>query len=151
MGKWCRYDNFLVKRFSKDRRDRNLYIHEENEKTLDKNTDISNLLNALDGVLSVDVRILIATTNYIDTLDDALLRPGRIDLKVDIGYINNESFLQFVNNFFPDSKLDLRNIRIKQNISGAMLQEMLLKGDSLEKIIYNISLLENVQYNIENM
>jgi len=41
----------------------------------------SGLLNALDGVIGGDSRIVFMTTNYIDRLDDALIRPGRCDRK----------------------------------------------------------------------
>jgi ATP-dependent 26S proteasome regulatory subunit len=40
---------------------------------------LSGLLNALDGVFDKDKRILIMTTNHSEILDDALIRPGRID------------------------------------------------------------------------
>ncbi|EQL29692.1 hypothetical protein BDFG_07745 [Blastomyces dermatitidis ATCC 26199] len=43
---------------------------------------LSALLNALDGVSSQEGRLLIMTTNHIEHLDDALIRPGRVDRKV---------------------------------------------------------------------
>ncbi|KAL4950835.1 P-loop containing nucleoside triphosphate hydrolase protein [Aspergillus filifer] len=43
---------------------------------------LSGLLNVLDGVSSQEGRVLIMTTNHIEHLDDALIRPGRIDRKV---------------------------------------------------------------------
>ena len=42
---------------------------------------LSGLLNAIDGVFNNDGRILIMTTNHPEVLDDALIRPGRIDRK----------------------------------------------------------------------
>ena len=39
----------------------------------------SGLLNTLDGVASSEERLLFMTTNHIDKLDRALMRPGRID------------------------------------------------------------------------
>lgn len=46
------------------------------------NVTFSGLLNALDGVASsTSQRILFLTTNHIDRLDPALIRPGRVDLK----------------------------------------------------------------------
>lgn len=45
----------------------------------------SGLLNALDGVASSEERIIFMTTNHIERLDDALIRPGRVDLKEYIG------------------------------------------------------------------
>ncbi|KAL8277404.1 hypothetical protein RQP46_010244 [Phenoliferia psychrophenolica] len=42
----------------------------------------SGLLNALDGVASsTSQRILFMTTNHLELLDPALIRPGRVDLK----------------------------------------------------------------------
>ena len=41
---------------------------------------LSGLLNAIDGVSSHEGRILIMTTNSPDSLDKALVRPGRVDL-----------------------------------------------------------------------
>lgn len=43
---------------------------------------LSALLNILDGVASQEGRILIMTTNHIDKLDEALIRPGRVDMRV---------------------------------------------------------------------
>ncbi|KAH8756042.1 BCS1 N terminal-domain-containing protein [Diaporthe sp. PMI_573] len=43
---------------------------------------LSGLLNLLDGVASQEGRILIMTTNHIENLDKALIRPGRVDMIV---------------------------------------------------------------------
>ena len=43
---------------------------------------LSGLLNAIDGVASHEGRVLVMTTNFPDKLDEALIRPGRIDLKI---------------------------------------------------------------------
>jgi chaperone BCS1 len=40
----------------------------------------SGFLNALDGVASGEERIIFLTTNHLDRLDPALIRPGRVDL-----------------------------------------------------------------------
>jgi len=42
----------------------------------------SGFLNALDGVASGEERIVFLTTNHIEKLDSALIRPGRVDLNV---------------------------------------------------------------------
>ena len=46
----------------------------------------SGLLNALDGVSSRDGRVLFMTTNHPERLDPALIRPGRVDRKVELGH-----------------------------------------------------------------
>ncbi|KAI0398251.1 P-loop containing nucleoside triphosphate hydrolase protein [Xylariaceae sp. FL0594] len=47
-----------------------------------KGISLSGLLNAIDGVSSHEGRILIMTTNRPESLDSALIRPGRVDLQV---------------------------------------------------------------------
>lgn len=49
------------------------------------NVTYSGLLNALDGVASAEERIIFMTTNHIERLDDALIRPGRVDMTVHLG------------------------------------------------------------------
>ncbi|TAQ84248.1 hypothetical protein B7494_g7428 [Chlorociboria aeruginascens] len=43
---------------------------------------LSALLNVLDGVASQEGRVLIMTTNHLEKLDEALIRPGRVDMMV---------------------------------------------------------------------
>ncbi|KAF2086737.1 hypothetical protein K490DRAFT_74328 [Saccharata proteae CBS 121410] len=45
----------------------------------------SGLLNALDGVASAEERIIFLTTNHVERLDEALIRPGRVDMTVRLG------------------------------------------------------------------
>lgn len=49
------------------------------------NVTFSGLLNALDGVASAEERIVFLTTNHVDRLDSALVRPGRVDMAVRLG------------------------------------------------------------------
>ncbi len=51
---------------------------------------LSGLLNALDGVSSRDGRVLFLTTNHPERLDPALLRPGRVDRKIVLGYATRD-------------------------------------------------------------
>lgn len=46
---------------------------------------LSGLLNILDGVASQEGRVLIMTTNHLQKLDKALIRPGRVDNIVEFG------------------------------------------------------------------
>ncbi len=48
-----------------------------------KGISLSGLLNAIDGVASHEGRVLIMTTNTPESLDGALIRPGRVDLQVE--------------------------------------------------------------------
>jgi mitochondrial chaperone BCS1 len=65
----------------------------------------SALLNTLDGAGAVEGSISILTTNHRDRLDPALIRPGRCDLEVKLGYLTAESCIKMFECFFPDSEL----------------------------------------------
>lgn len=58
--------------------------NDKNSKDRDANKGISlsGLLNAIDGVASHEGRVLVMTTNFPEKLDEALIRPGRVDMKV---------------------------------------------------------------------
>merc|ERR1712183_189777 len=62
----------------------------------------SGLLNAIDGVTSTEGRIVFMTTNYVDRLDPALIRPGRVDLKQYIGHSSHGQCIKMFSNFYPD-------------------------------------------------
>jgi mitochondrial chaperone BCS1 len=67
------------------------------------NCTLSGLLNVLDGVGSQEGRIVIMTTNHPEALDSALTRPGRIDTKVYLGNISQQSSKEmFLRMFSPD-------------------------------------------------
>ncbi|RUS71815.1 hypothetical protein EGW08_020422 [Elysia chlorotica] len=63
---------------------------------------LSGLLNALDGVASTEARILFMTTNYIDRLDKALIRPGRVDLKQVIDFASEHQLTEMFRRFYPE-------------------------------------------------
>lgn len=51
---------------------------------------LSGLLNALDGVTTPHGLITVMTTNDVSVLDDALVRAGRVDYPVEIGYLDDD-------------------------------------------------------------
>jgi hypothetical protein len=61
---------------------------------------LSFLLNLLDGVLETPGRILIITSNYPDKLDKALVRPGRIDVKIEFKNATRAFILDMINKFY---------------------------------------------------
>ncbi|KAI9750832.1 MAG: hypothetical protein M4579_006294 [Chaenotheca gracillima] len=56
---------------------------DDNDGKAKKRISLSGLLNAIDGVASHEGRVLVMTTNHPDKLDEALVRPGRIDMRID--------------------------------------------------------------------
>ncbi|KAJ7125987.1 P-loop containing nucleoside triphosphate hydrolase protein [Mycena epipterygia] len=63
---------------------------------------LSGLLNVIDGVGSEEGKLFFATTNYIDRLDAALIRPGRIDRKVEYALSTTDQARALFVRFFPE-------------------------------------------------
>lgn len=55
---------------------------------------LSGLLNVLDGVTSQEGRIVIMTANEPESLDEALIRRGRIDKEIYLGHVSADSAQQ---------------------------------------------------------
>ena len=62
----------------------------------------SGLLNALDGVASAEERIIFLTTNYVERLDSALVRPGRVDMTVRLGEATRYQVEQLWDRFYGE-------------------------------------------------
>lgn len=88
---------------------------------------LSGLLNALDGVAASEGRILFMTTNHVTVrkhatqfnypliralsslqrLDSALIRPGRIDVKIPLGWATSYQIAELWKRFYPDASPEL--------------------------------------------
>ena len=64
------------------------------------NVTFSGLLNALDGVGSAEERLLFLTTNHVERMDAALVRPGRVDMTVRFGDATRWQVEQFWERFY---------------------------------------------------
>lgn len=61
----------------------------------------SGLLNAIDGVGSIEGRLFFMTTNHIEALSEAFLRPGRVDVQCYFGNATRSQAGRLFHNFFP--------------------------------------------------
>ena len=50
----------------------------------------------MDGINAPQNVVYVFTTNHIEKLDPALIRPGRIDLTLKVDYATNETFSKFL-------------------------------------------------------
>src|SRR5882724_1306166 len=75
-----------------------------------KNSDIENgvtfagFLNALDGAASREGWLVFMTTNHIDALDPALIRPGRADVHLQFNLATGEQAERMYRAFFPEAE-----------------------------------------------
>lgn len=98
---------------------------------------ISDILNSTDGMLSSRGRILVITTNNSNIIDKALFRPGRIDIRSYIGYVDNEILETFCNRFYPDAFFNAKDVSIKDRITVATMQEVVIGGGQ-DTDLYNL-------------
>ena len=66
---------------------------------------LSGLLNAIDGVAAQEGRLLFMTTNHRDRLDEALIRPGRVDFQAYLGKASKEAAGELFDQFFVDEEV----------------------------------------------
>ncbi|WP_271166198.1 AAA family ATPase [Brevundimonas intermedia] len=68
---------------------------------------LSGILNALDGAVAREGRIMFVTSNHIAHLDEALVRPGRIDVIEHIGLMQPSEALAMSRHYWPsDPSID---------------------------------------------
>jgi chaperone BCS1 len=64
---------------------------------------LSGLLNVLDGFHAPENVLFVMTTNQLEVLDPALLRPGRIDYKLFLGEAAESQKIELYLRFFPEA------------------------------------------------
>ncbi len=91
----------------------------------------SGLLNALDGLAAQEGRIVFMTTNRKEMLDPALVRPGRADLHLRIGYAGPAEAAALYARFFPGEEMRTAGIAALPDaeIAPAAIQAELLASD----------------------
>jgi len=111
---------------------------------------LAALLEVLDGVMEMEGRMLIITTNYPEKLDKALIRPGRIDMKVHFGPMNGSNIIRMFKHFFerdPPSSItstDLPDLKwTPAEVTQVFLNHMSNPEEALRQLITSESL-ENV-------
>ncbi|XP_049288576.1 mitochondrial chaperone BCS1 [Anopheles funestus] len=108
----------------------------------------SGLLNCLDGVASTEARIVFMTTNYLERLDPALIRPGRVDVKEYVGHCTRHQMEQMFRRFYTGTDAET-NARLfgervaadGRNVSPAQIQGYFM----VHKMSDQQTVLDNVQ------
>lgn len=84
------------------------------------------IFQVLDGVYSMDGMIYIATTNYIEKLDAALIRYGRFDLQEELPYFDREMTDQFIEMMGYNSSI-ADELNLEYPVQPAMLQSKIME------------------------
>lgn len=89
---------------------------------------LSGLLNAIDGVATHEGRVLIMTTNHPEKLDAALVRPGRVDRKVEFRLAMKEQIRELFIRMYaasdeapePSFSSKMNGSRAKSSLNGSV-------------------------------
>ena len=97
-------DDFIKENNTKESsttKDMNNLVLKEKKQELNSN-HLSNFLNILDGLHECSGRIIIMTTNKPEYLDRALIRPGRIDMKIEFKKCNTLDIYEMSKLYWED-------------------------------------------------
>ena len=113
---------------------------------IDKNNDkitLSYLLNIIDGIRETPGRILIITSNHYNKLDNALVRPGRIDIKLEMKNASINTISQMYCHYYNEV-LDTEFIEklVDNKISPATITNIYLNSKNKEN--FKEQILENI-------
>nr|XP_016474092.1 PREDICTED: AAA-ATPase At3g28580-like [Nicotiana tabacum] len=99
---------------------------------------LSGLLNFIDGLWSAigGERLIVFTTNYVEKLDPALIRRGRMDKHIVLSYCCFESFKVLARNYLDveshDHFPEIRRLMGETNMTPADIAENLMPKSSKE-------------------
>jgi len=74
---------------------------------------LDDILNLWDGIRETPGRIMIISSNYYSELDHALIRPGRIDLSIELSFLDHETISEIYQHLF-DEPIDKDKLKIVQ-------------------------------------
>lgn len=80
------------------------FVGRESTKEVSHRLSFSALLNSLDGIAAQEGRLLFLTTNHVDRLSQALIRPGRVDFRIKFTYATWQQMKDMFVAFFASSE-----------------------------------------------
>jgi hypothetical protein len=104
-----------------------LALSKQNEKR--SGVSLEALLSYIQGVLLYHGRIIIMTTNHMEKLDPALIRSGRVQMKLELQHFTKPQVIEMYNKYFDLNKTleDLPNIE-DYKYSPATISDILVSN-----------------------
>lgn len=102
---------------------------------------LDTILTVLDGAIEMRGRVIIATTNFLNNIDPALLRDGRFDMKINLDAFNSDEIRELLTLMFKDkaSKEEmemLNTIKLKEDqYTPTQLINLAVSHGSLTKVL----------------
>jgi len=119
----------------------------EEESSKSSKVTLSGLLNFIDGIWSAcgGERIIIFTTNYVEKLDPALIRRGRMDKHIEMSYCCYDSFKVLAKNY-----LDVESHLLFGRI-GRLLEDTEMSPADVAENLMPTSVDEDVEICLEKL
>ena len=99
----------------------------------DEKISLSDILNTMDGVSNLENVIYIFTTNHIEHLDPALIRPGRIDKLIKVDLPGRDEYDQFM--YYHFKKHIPEDFVVRSHKLIAELQNEIVCEKSYEEVL----------------
>ncbi|KAK9077838.1 hypothetical protein SSX86_006176 [Deinandra increscens subsp. villosa] len=105
---------------------------DEDKKKKGSEVTLSGLLNFIDGLWSAcgSERLIVFTTNYVEKLDPALIRRGRMDKHIEMSYCCFETFKVLAKNY-----LDLESHELFETIGQMLGETKITPADVAESLM----------------
>jgi hypothetical protein len=119
---------------------RSVNLKEEENEEKNELIDMSFLLNLLDGVLETPGRIIIMTSNHPETLDQAMIRPGRIDIISKFTVCSHSTIIEMIEFFYNILLTDKQKKQIymlKCNITPAEMGKLMFENFGEPDVVIN--------------
>lgn len=96
---------------------------------------LSDILQLFDGIYQSNGLIIIMTTNKVDKLDPALVRPGRVTCNLNMRLMTQKDALAMIKYHFPTDKIDEKFNMISDNtIVPALLENLCIQANYLHEL-----------------
>ncbi len=123
------------------------FIEKSTTKKEDDKLTLSFVLNLIDGIRETPGRIMILTSNYYNKLDKALVRPGRIDITLELKNASRKTICDIYKHYYQEdipqniltrlkddvlSPAELVNIKLNSYNNNDYLKKLSEKLDSID-------------------
>lgn len=130
--------------------DEHSFEKDSNEEYIHQTINLSQILNVIDGIMERTGQIFIMSANHPEKLDDAVLRPGRIDCMIHFREFSLPLMKQFITNFFQKEEEDL-NLFLEEHYDefnykftpSKLFEICVLSNNSMETLKKNLFLNKN--------
>ena len=122
-----------------------------------KGFDLSCFLNILDGIIELHGVMIILSTNHPDKIDEALIRPGRIDFKYEFKKASKEIICEMLQVKFDKNKQEIEEVKFQDNksindfedyiLSPAEVQCILSQNETIQDCLIEIFIKINTKLN----